>query len=188
MKTISKICLLLIASLLFIGTNMGQDEKFLTAAAKGDVGKVSSFLKRGVDVNTRNNLKWTALSYASKYGHLEVVKLLVEKGANINYKNNTGFTPTLIAFLNNKESVFKYLIDKGADVNITDMVGMSVLAYASKEGKLNAVKYLIEDGKADVNIKNSCGRTPTDISTNDTLTKYLRAKGGKTGKELIADN
>jgi ankyrin repeat protein len=188
MKTISKISLIVTVILIFCSAAKSQDDKFLTAAANGDVAKVNSFLKKGGDVNTKNNLKWTALSYAAKFGHLDVVKALIENGANINYKNNTGFTPVVIAFLNNQENVFKHLIDNGADVNIKDMVGMSVLAYAVKENKLNAVKYLVDNGKAEVNIKNSSGRTPLDICTDDEISKYLRAKGGKTGKELMSGN
>ncbi|MBN2683397.1 MAG: ankyrin repeat domain-containing protein [Bacteroidales bacterium] len=186
MKAISKSSLIVALFLIFSVALKSQDDKFLTAAANGDLSKVNSFIKKGGDVNTKNNLKWTALSYAAKFGHLDVVKVLIENGANINYKNNTGFTPVVIAFLNNQESIFKYLIEKGADVNIKDMVGMSVLAYAVKENKLNAVKYLVEQGKANVNIKNSSGRTPMDVCTNDEISKYLRANGAKTGKELMS--
>ncbi len=164
-----------------------DDDKFLTAAAKGDLAKVSSMVKKGTDVNTKNNLKWTALSYAAKYGHLSIVEFLVEKGANINYKNNTGFTPMLIAYLNNQSEVLEFLVEKGADPNIPDMVGMSVLAYAVKENKIKVVKLLIEKAKADINIKNSSGRTPMDIVADEEIKKYLKSKGGKTGKELLAD-
>ena len=33
------------------------------------------------DVNARNNWGNTALMYASRYGHTEIVKLLIEAGA-----------------------------------------------------------------------------------------------------------
>jgi ankyrin repeat protein len=188
MKTLSKNLVLLIACLLLSSGLRSQEDKFLTAAAKGDIGKVSSYLKKGVDVNAKNNLKWTALSYAAKFGHLDIVNLLLKHEAKIDYRNNTGFTPLMISYMNNQESIFKYLIDNGADPDVKDMVGMSVLAYAVKDNKLNAVKYLIEQAGADINIKNSSGRTPMDICTDDTLTKYLRTNGAKTGKELISSN
>jgi ankyrin repeat protein len=42
-----------------------------------------SLLDRGSDVNERNISRETALDAASRYGQLEIAKLLIERGANV---------------------------------------------------------------------------------------------------------
>jgi len=78
------------------------------------------FIEAGVDVNyryplTRNNADgMTSLLYASKWGNLDMVKLLVEKGANINEKAVNGDTALSIARRNNNDEIYNYLTDHGA--------------------------------------------------------------------------
>ena len=75
-----------------------QEDKFIAFAANGEFDKIENYIKKGINVNARNKSKWTALAYACKYNHLEIVKLLVDSGANVNTTVNVGSTPLLIAF------------------------------------------------------------------------------------------
>lgn len=81
----------------------------------------------------------TALLYATREGHLDVVKLLVERGADLELADGNGVTPLTNAILN--ASVFRVtrsgtsdhlriaelLLDAGADVDAQDWYGETPL-------------------------------------------------------------
>jgi ankyrin repeat protein len=163
------------------------NEKMITAAAKGETSKVSAYLKKGADINSKNKARWTALAYACKYGHPEVVKLLLEKKADVNCKVNTGSTPLYIALNGGYYNIADMLVANKADVNLSDIMGMSPLAWAVKESNVKMVKYLLDKG-ANVNSVNTNSRSVMDICNNPEIEKLLRAKGAKTTMEMINDN
>ena len=43
-------------------------------------------IKAGANVDNEEKNGWTALMFASKYGHEKVMKILLENGTNINSK------------------------------------------------------------------------------------------------------
>ena len=98
---------------------------------------VKYLISKGADVNAKNNYGWTALMWASREGHLEVVKVLVEsskgglfsffKKGNINDKDNDGWTALIWASRKGHLEVVKYLVSKGADINATDNKGFTAL-------------------------------------------------------------
>lgn len=53
--------------------------RFITAASDGDLEAVQTYLKDGLDVNSQDWDKLTALVAAASQGHLEVVKVLLDK-------------------------------------------------------------------------------------------------------------
>ena len=57
------------------------------------------------------------LLYASKCGHLEMVKYLVGNGADMNAKNKYNRTALMYAFEDGYLEIIKYLIKEGADLN-----------------------------------------------------------------------
>ena len=88
----------------------------------------------------------------------------------------------------NIESVKQHL-DAGTDVNAKDDIGRTPLHWSTVFGKNEIVELLMAEG-ADINAKSDGGRTPLDwaIRSNATETAdLLRKHGGKTGKELKAD-
>ncbi len=54
---------------------MALVEPFFASVQKGDVGKVRSLVQRGVDVNMKDRLGWTALHYAAFVGNGKVIFL-----------------------------------------------------------------------------------------------------------------
>ncbi len=161
-------------------------DKFVTAAAKGEFAKVVSYVKKGVAIDGKNQARWTALAYACKYNHFDIVKFLVEKGAKINETVNTGSTPLAVALLAGYFDIADYLIKQKADINKADIMGMSPLMWASKDGNLKIVEYLVEHG-ANVNAVNSNGRSVIEIAMVKEVKDYLKVKGGKTSSELMKE-
>jgi ankyrin repeat protein len=144
-----------------------------------------ALLKKGGDVNAKDNVGWTPLHYAAPHSHVAIVKLLIEKGADINAKDNAGWTPLHAAAKNGKTEAVKLLIEKGANletrdnfnrtalmlallngnteaikllIDAKDNTGYTALMHAAREGKTEAMQLLIEKG-ADISAKANDGNT-----------------------------
>jgi len=159
-------------------------DKFVTAAAKGEYAKVVAYVKKGVGIDQKNQARWTALAYACKYNHMEIVKFLVEKGAGINEKVNTGSTPVAVAILAGNFEIADFLIQKKADINIPDIMGMSPLMWAVKDGNMKLIEYLVNHG-ANINAQNNNSRTVIEVALSQEVKDYLKKKGAKTSQELM---
>jgi len=86
----------------------------ISAAAKGNLGRVKYYIKKGEDINKKNRARWTALAYAIKFNHFDIVKYLIENGANINQQNISGQTPLDMC---ENYKIKKYLISQGAKLS-----------------------------------------------------------------------
>lgn len=128
--------------------------------------------EKGADINAKNEYGWTALTYASDEGHLNMVKYLVDNGADIDSEALT---------VTRNLEIFEYLLEKGnVDINSVGYLGMTALSLSSiEEGDLEMFKYLLKKG-ADVNVKNDDGSTALMIASlygNLEMVKYLIENG-----------
>ena len=123
------------------------------------------------DVNSHDKLGNTYLSYAIKYGRLDIVKLLVQEGAQLNniIKNNKKYTAlnaatdagyidivnylkTLSKFADfeddfSKDNIYEIIeLIKNEDINNYDIQDNTYLLYAIKYGSLDIVKLLVQKG------------------------------------------
>jgi uncharacterized protein len=69
----------------------------------------------------------TALLYAARDGHLDIVRLLLNAGADIEDTDPNGITPLLMAASNDRVEVARSLIERGADIDATDWYGRTPL-------------------------------------------------------------
>ena len=80
-------------------------ELALDAAESGDVIKLQSLIRQGVDLDQSSDRKfgWTPLMGAIFHNQTNAVRLLVDSGANVNLRAKNGQTPLMMAvvFLNN---------------------------------------------------------------------------------------
>lgn len=75
-----------------------MEAEFLRCAAgHGDTIMVCALLESGVNANTSDDLRLTALHKAAKYNHTEVVRILILYGANVNAKDDLGESPLTCA-------------------------------------------------------------------------------------------
>ena len=92
------------------------------------------------EVNSKDDDGYTALHYAAKNGHVNIVSLLVEHGARVNTKTNNDSTPLALAVSAGRGHVVRPLLEAGADtsVRIHDRNLLAELAYASGDTNDNA--------------------------------------------------
>ncbi|MED6306444.1 MAG: ankyrin repeat domain-containing protein, partial [Planctomycetota bacterium] len=98
----------------------------------GPLAIVEALVKKGANVNAKNDCGNTALHGAVKGRREVVVKLLVEEGAHVNAKKNRGDTPLHMAALFGKKEVAHRLLEHGAFALIANNERLTPLDYAIK--------------------------------------------------------
>jgi ankyrin repeat protein len=122
------------------------DQRFIQAAARGDIAAVRLLLRERVDVNAADADGTTALHWTVWGDNLETVDELIRAGANVAAANAFGVTPVYIAAEHGNAAIVRKLLDAGADANTADRTGDTVLMAAVRAGKLDAVQLLLERG------------------------------------------
>jgi ankyrin repeat protein len=119
--------------------------EFFEAALNGEIVAVKAAIKSGVDVNTQNADKRTAIMLAAFNGHTDTVKLLIENGADVNTIEGNGRTSLMFAASGDNAETVKLLLDNNAKVDVTDNVeNFTAFMFAAAEGQLENVKLLLE--------------------------------------------
>ena len=142
-----------------VGVTSKSDEaaakSIFVAAEIGALDAIKKHLDAGVDVNSLNKHKQTALHFAASAGQLDAAAVLLEAKA---------------------------------DVAVADKYQKTALHYSARNGHKATTALLLEKGSA-VNAKDGKNKTPLDYAIAKKRTEVielLRAKGGKTTKELLA--
>lgn len=118
-------------------------------------------LTKAINIDDKNNARYTALHLAVKKKQLELVKYLFLKypGISIYEENYYQNTPMMIAAELGHLKILKFFIEKGVDINITNRHGTSLLHIAVKyhnfpNNNFKVIKYLIKKS-IDVNLRES---------------------------------
>lgn len=146
-------------------------------------------IEQGAQLAHQDNDGFTALHYAAKNGHLEVVKMLVERGADLNvFPDETKFyrgeTPlnSACSYSNTNDKnleVVKYLVEKGASMVKINFCFQSPLTNCMNSKAPLSAQYLLEMG-ADPNVPNNNRQTPLYLAIdkglgNDFIKVLLKA-------------
>lgn len=148
------------------------------AAAIGSVEAMTRLLARGADVNARNTLGSSALTWATN--DVAKVRLLLDRGANVNVVSKPGRTPLLVATMDDASAdVVRLLMARGADVHASDKLQATALHTAAVAADIETLRVLL-DAKLDVNARDAAGFTPLMVAVaNGSLdaVKLLLSKG-----------
>jgi ankyrin repeat protein len=118
----------------------------IAAAERGDRGAVGRLLDLGTPVDTRAVDGTTALHWAARADHLDLVRMLLTAGADASAADRYGVTPLYLAAENGNAAVIAALLDAGADVNAVAPIGETALMTAVRTGRLEAIELLIDRG------------------------------------------
>lgn len=88
----------------------------LLAASFGLQAAIEGMLDRGIDVNSTDNSRRTALHTASEEGHSFLINTLIRRGADIDFKDSYGQTPLYVAVQHDEKTVETILAIKDVDL------------------------------------------------------------------------
>ena len=137
-----------------LGKQFWDDKGYLKS-----LDEIKELLKKGADVNVKNNKGSTALMLMAGKGNLEFCQYLVDIGADLEVKNNWKSTALMFAAYSGHLNVVKYLAQSGADVDVKDEWNRTALDMARKWGKADFVKFLEEYQKKNSAQKNNGDKT-----------------------------
>ena len=113
---------------------------------------VRMLLKYGANVNLKDNMGRTALSYACEYKCNDVIRELVKNNVDPNIDDNNGNTPLVYcAQAGNHEAVTilaKCFRRLGLEVDKYNADGMTALMIAARNGYLECARCLVHEAKA----------------------------------------
>ena len=153
--------------------------------AQEDVAKL--LLAYKADVNARDNYGRTPLHESFDQ---RVAKLLLANHADVNARDKFGCTPLHRA---GQKLIAEVLLANKAEVNAKNLHGATPLHEMVRRAhevntQFTDTEELLLTAGADVNARDNKGRTPLDYAESAPqdfgTAKFLRAHGGKTGKEL----
>ncbi len=80
---------------------------------------IEALILQGININSKNSIGRTALSYASEYGYIETVTYLLESNSNINDIDRSGNTALSLAIQNEHSAISRMLLENGAILNMS---------------------------------------------------------------------
>ena len=123
------------------------------------------FADMGVEINIQGNNGLNCLHIASRYGHLNLCKILMEKqNFHMHMADNDGYTALHYCVEYGSYELFRYFVDMGVDINIKRNGGWNCLHIASLHGHLHLCKILIDRHNFDVNVTENKGWTALHYS------------------------
>lgn len=116
--------------------------KFYTAAKEGRLTQIKAMLSAGMNVNSKNTARRTALMGAAYYGNRSIVQELVAEGIDVNFADEQGKTTLMLAVANKRLGIVDVLLNAGADVTLTDKKEKTALTMAEKTRNKKLTKML----------------------------------------------
>ncbi|CAN1235890.1 Protein VAPYRIN-LIKE [Linum perenne] len=98
-------------------------DELLTTSRTGDAEGVRNCLRKGAEVNSRDQNGWSPLHRAAFKGKSENVKVLLSKGAEVDAVDGDGYTPLHCAVEAGQLKVAVMLIGHGAKVSLKGIKG-----------------------------------------------------------------
>lgn len=120
-------------------------------------GKIES-IRLGGDPNQHDSKGGTILMWASRYGLVDLVKVLLKAKADVKLANNNGITALHLAAVTGSTEIAELLIEHGADVDVQDNRGETPLMAAVGEGYAGTARALLCAG-ANIEQKHADGST-----------------------------
>lgn len=150
--------------------------KLLSAAQLGRKDLITLYIKNfNADVNHSNTNKVTALMFAAREGHDEVVRTLLELNADPNLQEGQYKSTALMsAAKGGHDEVVNTLLDLKANPDLQTQDKSTALMFAAKEGHENVVKTLLR-GTVDPNLKNNDGKTALMFAASKGSTQIVIA-------------
>jgi ankyrin repeat protein len=164
------------------------------AARKGDFIAICNLLESGADPNTPDSKGYTPLSWACRYGHLRIAKVLASHGASPSIADKYGELPLHRALRNGHLDVVQWLQEHVANnmcfiENTVGLFDVDAIYMAAKNGQTDAC-HLILKYLPNINATKKNGTTPLGeaIREGDIATAMLLLTLGADPNQRIWNN
>jgi hypothetical protein len=140
-------------------TTPSADERYLAAAAAGDLDGVRAALADGADKDALDREEASAILAAARGKHYDVVRFLIAEGVDIDAQDQTCFNPFIHGCINDDLELVRIMVEAGTDLKRLTRFGGNGLTPAAEKGHLEIVRYLLENTAINVNLTNTLGWT-----------------------------
>jgi ankyrin repeat protein len=135
---------------------------------------VKLLLDKGVDINSKDGSKCTALYLAAAMGDEEMMKMLLAHGADTEAAYfSRDSTALQLAASRGDEVIVRLLLAKGADVTHRDISGRVALHHAAEQGHEKIMKLLL-DKKNNIGDRDRYGNTAVHLAVEEGREKALQ--------------
>ena len=117
-----------------------KDSQLFDVVKQNDAIAVKEFIKKGADVNARDEEGLTPLMTASSKNYKNLAEILISEGADVSTRDTQGFTALIWAASENRKEIAELLISNGADVNAKDDMGGTPLSWAGSKDMADFLK------------------------------------------------
>lgn len=163
-----------------------QETPLITAAKCGHRRIVEILLEHGATIDIKDDIRWTALEWATEKGHADIVELLIANGGLRHDSRRSGFALSLAAG-NGYRPLSQLLINSGASLVGEDDLGRAALHVAAERGQEAIVRLLLDYG-AGINDTDDFGETALIRSAKCGHTETVQLLLDKGADSNIADN
>lgn len=119
------------------------DRSLSEHALAGEIQAVRDLLAEAPpDLDEADPTGWTALMYAVRGGHHEIVQLLLEAGASADQRNPSGETALHLAATHGRTESTRALLQAGADLDLRDSEGHTPLYRAIERRRADIIEML----------------------------------------------
>ena len=131
-------------------SNEKGNTPLIISASLGDLPSLQDLLAYRADLNAANKDGNTALIYAARFNHPEVIKMLLlpqtmQTPLDVNAQNKTGETALYWGAAKGNVEVVKRLLAAGADPTIAANNGLVPVAVAQKNGRKQVLEWFNKD-------------------------------------------
>jgi len=167
---------------------MENKEKLIRAARDGDLSEVKRLVQKGVNPNSKDVYRNTALIESAQMGRYSVVKWLISnKKTKLNIKNSFGAPALNLAVYGGHAKIVRALIEANARVGMQDNIGYRPVMAAAEQGDKEILQMLLDAG-AWINVKNKIGRTPLMLAITEGKTDVVKFLVDEGADLEITDN
>ena len=132
---------------LILERNSKDNNLLMLASRFGHVEIVKYLIEQNrININERNEERYTALIYSCIEGHTEIAEILVKNGANVNVKGRNGNTPLIFSCMGKHIDCVRVLLQNKVDIQDRNTAGYTALMVAGAEGATLIFNLLMENG------------------------------------------